>query len=335
MIEQRPDDYDGPWKEALETYFEDCLAFFFPQAHAGIDWTRGYEFLDKELQQVAPEAELGPRTTDKLIKVWHKSGQETWVLIHIEVQSQYQTDFAERMYIYNYRLFDRYNRRVASLAILGDLSPTWRPSHYGYTLWDCEVSLTFPTVKLLDYNQEWAVLEASPNPFAVVVMAHLQTQATRNKPDERYTLKWYLIKRLFEQGYSRQDIQMLFRFIDWLMALPPASKQRFEARLIAYEKEQNVTFTTTFEQRGIEKGIEEGIEKGILQNAREAVIEVLETRFETVSEALIEAISGLEDATLLKKLLKQAVVCESLAQFEHELDRLMADQADQGQAETN
>lgn len=25
--ERRTDDYDGPWKEAIETYFEDCLAF--------------------------------------------------------------------------------------------------------------------------------------------------------------------------------------------------------------------------------------------------------------------------------------------------------------------
>jgi hypothetical protein len=41
-------DYDSPWKEALDRYFERCMAFFFPQAHADIDWTRGYEMLDKE-----------------------------------------------------------------------------------------------------------------------------------------------------------------------------------------------------------------------------------------------------------------------------------------------
>ena len=50
------DDYDGPWKEAIETYFEDCMAFFFPQAYADIDWSRGYRFLDKEFQKIVPEA---------------------------------------------------------------------------------------------------------------------------------------------------------------------------------------------------------------------------------------------------------------------------------------
>ncbi|NJN68756.1 MAG: transposase, partial [Chloroflexaceae bacterium] len=31
------DDYDSPWKEALETFFEAFMAFFHPQAHAEID----------------------------------------------------------------------------------------------------------------------------------------------------------------------------------------------------------------------------------------------------------------------------------------------------------
>jgi hypothetical protein len=61
------------------------MAFFFPQAHAEIDWPRGYEVLDKELQQVVRAAETGRRVVDKLVKVWRRDGQEAWVLIHVEV----------------------------------------------------------------------------------------------------------------------------------------------------------------------------------------------------------------------------------------------------------
>ncbi len=32
-------DYDSPWKDILERYFEDFMAFFFPEAHKNIDWT--------------------------------------------------------------------------------------------------------------------------------------------------------------------------------------------------------------------------------------------------------------------------------------------------------
>jgi hypothetical protein len=63
-------DFDSPWKEALDLYFERFIAFFFPPAHAGIDWARNYQVLDKELQQVVPEGTLGRRVVDKLVKVW-------------------------------------------------------------------------------------------------------------------------------------------------------------------------------------------------------------------------------------------------------------------------
>ena len=65
MSEERAD-YDSPWKEALERYFEAFMAFFFAQAHRDIEWSRGYEFLDKELHQVTPDAALGRRRVDKL-----------------------------------------------------------------------------------------------------------------------------------------------------------------------------------------------------------------------------------------------------------------------------
>ena len=94
-------DYDSPWKEALDLYFEPFLALFFHQAHADVDWSRGYEVLDKELQQVVREGELGRRLVDKLVKVWLTEGQEQWVLVHVEVQTSEEADFAKRMYVYN------------------------------------------------------------------------------------------------------------------------------------------------------------------------------------------------------------------------------------------
>src|SRR5216684_1446573 len=103
-------DYDSPWKEAIEAYFESFMLFFFPHIHAEIDWSRGYEMLDKELQQIVQDAEVGRRIVDKLVKVWLKSGAETWVLIHIEVQTWREGDFPKRMYGYNCRIFLRYDR---------------------------------------------------------------------------------------------------------------------------------------------------------------------------------------------------------------------------------
>src|SRR5689334_1266335 len=144
-------DFDSPWKEALEVYFRPFLALFFPPIHADIDWSRGFVFLDKELQKIVPQAARGRYYVDKLVKVWRKSGRETWVLIHVEVQAQRDPGFPRRMYGYNTRIAERYNRTVVSLAVLADDDPRWRPNRHEGELWGWSVRMTWPSVKLLDY----------------------------------------------------------------------------------------------------------------------------------------------------------------------------------------
>ncbi|MGI0493487.1 Rpn family recombination-promoting nuclease/putative transposase [Alkalinema pantanalense CENA528] len=163
------------------------------------------------------KSELGTRFTDKLFKVQLQSGEETWILVHIEVQSQEDSGFAERMFVYNYRCFDRYRKPVISLAVLGDERTTWRPSSYGYNLGGCRVGIQFPIAKLIDYETQWEELDQSRNPFVVMVMAHLKTKATTGQPQQRKQWKWTLVRKLFEQGYSRNDVVELFRLIDWMM----------------------------------------------------------------------------------------------------------------------
>ena len=64
-------DYDSPWKDILERFFIDFVGFFFPDVHAGIDWEQEYTFLDKELQQLVRDSEIGRRLADKLVRVPH------------------------------------------------------------------------------------------------------------------------------------------------------------------------------------------------------------------------------------------------------------------------
>jgi len=99
-------DYDSPWKDVLDLFFDSFMKLFFPSAHAQIDWPRGFEFLDKELQKITAGAAVGRRVVDKLVKVWLKTGQELCVLIHIEVQGTREKGFDLRLYVYNFRIYD-------------------------------------------------------------------------------------------------------------------------------------------------------------------------------------------------------------------------------------
>jgi len=87
--------YDESWKEALNEYFDSFLSFFFPVAYKAIDWTKPPESLDKELQQITASSSTEKRIADKLYKVWLLDKTQVWILIHIEIQSQYDVDFVK------------------------------------------------------------------------------------------------------------------------------------------------------------------------------------------------------------------------------------------------
>ena len=40
-----------------------------------------------DFNSVVRDAELGKRLVDKLVKIYRTSGEEAWVLLHVEVQS--------------------------------------------------------------------------------------------------------------------------------------------------------------------------------------------------------------------------------------------------------
>ena len=286
------DTYDSPWKEMLEGYFPEFMAFFFPDAYSEIDWSRGYESLDQDLQQVVRDADLGERLADKLMKVWRRDGEEQIVFAHVEVQGEYEAAFEQRMFVYNYRIYDRYQKPVVSLAVLGDDREGLRPGSFGYELWGCRVTLSFPIVKLKDYNDRWSELETSDNVFAVVVMAHLKTRATRRDPESRLRWKIRLMRHLYEGGYGRQDVLELFRFIDWLLRLPCELESRFKDELAELEETRKMRYVTSIERMGREEGFrvgrEEGLEVGREQGFLRGEISVLrlllERRFDRLPD---------------------------------------------------
>jgi Domain of unknown function (DUF4351) len=259
-MSQLRSDQDSPWKEILHQYFQQALEFFFPQTADLIDWSHPCEFLDKEFQQITPEAEIGKRYADQLVKVWLKRGQELWILVHLEIQAKPEQNFAERMFVYNFRIFDCFHRPAISLAILCDGNRNWRPQRYEFAYPGTQLSFQFDVVKLLDYRDRQLELEQSRNPFAVVVMAHLKAQETKQKAKVRKEYKLELIRRLYEQGYERQDVIHLFRFIDWVMMLPEGLKLQFWQELRAYEEERRMLYITSIEEIGFERGVKQGLE---------------------------------------------------------------------------
>ncbi|MDP2105895.1 MAG: hypothetical protein Q8J76_07860, partial [Desulfobulbaceae bacterium] len=268
-------DYDTPWKDAVTRYFPEFMAFYFPEAHSQIDWEQPYTFLDQELAQVVQDAELGKRLIDRLVQVAILAGGEGWVYIHVEVQGGHDSQFAERMFTYNYRLYDRYRRPVASMAVLADDSTRWRPDSFGYQLFGCRHLLEFPIVKLCDHADRLESLLTQANSFALVTAAHLLTQQTKGDNDRRFAAKWRLTKLLYERNWDKQHIIDLFGVIDWMMRLPPELEKQLWQDITILERSKTMPYVTSIERIGIEKGIQQGIQQGMQQGMQQGESQLL------------------------------------------------------------
>ena len=309
-------EYDSPWKEALRLYLRSFLRLCFPQVEQVVDWSRQAQFLDKELQQIIRDADSGKQYVDMLIQVWLLDGSEEWILLHIEVQHRPDPDFAARLYRYNYRTSDVYGKRVATLAILADADPNWRPTHYEMVAPGSRVRFDFSVCKLLDLVADDVRLKASREPSAVIVLANWAVQQAGKDDERRLALKWDLTRRLYEIGLAKADIMELYRLVDWLMKLPRELEARFLRQVYELEKQKIMPYVTSAEQFGMEKGMEKGMEQGQLMAFRESLLELLQARFGAVPQHLRETINTQGDVARLRDWLRLAGTCAKLEDFQ-------------------
>lgn len=292
--------YDTPWKIAIEQHFQAFMAFYFPLAHAQIDWAFPHEFLDKELQAIAKSALVGTRHVDKLVKVRRLSGEEDWICIHVEVQVSRYPNFAQRMYIYNYRIFDLYERPAASMAVLGDDDARWLPQQFGFAALGCEMGFRFPVNKLLHYTGQEAELEANPNPFALLTLAYLKNRATSSNMLARFEIKCKLVRLLHARDWDATLIRQFFLVIDWMMALPPELELKLSRFMTELEEERKMDYISSVERVRTEQavmlakqeGLQEGWQGGVQGGEAGMLCRLLTRRFGDLPQATVDQVKS-------------------------------------------
>ncbi len=287
---------DTAWKEILDAYFKEFMDYCLPELSELIDWGKPFVSLDKELQAISKDIENGKRLLDKLFKVYLKDGCEQWILIHIEIQGTLDSEFEKRMFIYGYRIFDRYKQPVVSCAILTDDNKKWRPRGYKIGLAGSHLSSEFLVIKLIDYRDRRNELEISMNPFASVILVQLAALNAKSKPDvQRKQVKFALTRRLYEKGFNKKQVNNLYKFIDWLIGLPPMLEIEYLDEVYDLEESTKMAYVTNAEKFGIEKGITIGKKQGIEMKA----LEIAKCRLEEGCElAFVERVTKMSLAQL-------------------------------------
>ncbi len=252
------------WKSILEEVFDDFLKFFFPNAETLFDLEKGFEYLDQELEQLFPpdgEA-FATRYVDKLVKVYCRSGAEAWLLVHIEVQGYRDETFADRMFTYYYRIWDKYRQPITAFAILTDDCRYFSPTQFEQACLGTSVCFRFNSYKVLDQSED--DLNASDNPFAQVILAtKLAINGKRFSANELYRLKIDLAKRLLERDFSKRKVGRLMDFLKFYVPLEDEAleKEYFdEINRTAHPGQILMTWEETIlyivKEEGIEKGSE-------------------------------------------------------------------------------
>jgi hypothetical protein len=116
-------------------------------------------------------------------------------------------------------------------------------------------------------------------------------------------VKKELVRLLYERGYKRSDIMQLFKFLDWLVRLPP---ELDEGWISDYERRKTVPYVTSIERIGRKRGLEEGL--------MEAVEAVLEARFGKKGVQLLSSIDLPRDSRSLRRLRRDLLDANSLSE---------------------
>jgi predicted transposase/invertase (TIGR01784 family) len=261
---------DTLWKGILENLFDDFLRFFFPDADKLFDMKKGFEFLDKELEQLfpAPENMQSPKFVDKLVKVFTKAGNEEWFLVHIEIQGYDDKDFAKRMFVYFYRILDKYGKLVTAIAIFTDTNKKFKPDLYEYECLGTTATFHFNTYKIIE--QDEATLTKSKNPFAMIVLTVLLALKSKKQTDEYLLgLKLRIARDLLDRNISPDKVRALMTFLKlYVNFANPETNANFEYKLsLITENRKTMGIEEMVLERarkkGLEKGLEEGMEKGL------------------------------------------------------------------------
>lgn len=299
-------DYDGLWKKIISELFEEFILFFAPDLSEAIDFRKGIIFLDQELHKIIIKQKKGKKIADKIVKVSLKNGEDKYVFIHIEIQGRKDPDFSKRMFTYFYRLFDRFQENIYSIAILTDLSKSNNPEPFQYSFYGTELTYRFNTYK---FNEEdIPSLTKSTNPFAIALLAGIYLHQTEKNDHKRYEVKKKMMKEfiLTNPNLNPYHAEALFYFIDYLLYLPHELTKQLTSELsIDIEKEAKhmmfsekikeaptfAEYLKTVEEKGIEKGMEKGIEKGKMEEKRNVAAELLREGFSIEKVAKIVKLS--------------------------------------------
>ncbi len=229
-MEEKRHNFDAHWKTIITELFEEFVLFFFPRLYPYIDFSVPPVSLQQELEKIIQDEKMeGKIINDKLVRVKLKNGEERCILIHIEIQSKAEADFAERMFRYFYRIYDRYKgERMTAIAVYtGERRPK---VHDRFVFQEDGKGLSYTFHSYWVEEAEEEKLKINENPFALAVLAAKRLNHTKKKHQLRLDYKLELINLMKNRQYTPKQMYSLLTFIQLMLILPKEQELQFKTK---------------------------------------------------------------------------------------------------------
>ncbi|MDR1482161.1 MAG: hypothetical protein LBI74_06000 [Synergistaceae bacterium] len=201
---------DRSWKDMITENADDAILFFKPDLAADRDCSRKPFLIPNELPAIDTDSDKGSRNSDVGLSVPLKTGEDQRIAFHIE--QQHRNDkyfFAKRMFQSYYRISDKLQMPVTSLAIFtGNITPIdiYTASCYGT---EVNFRYSFFHVASADIKK----LENDERIFALVVLAARRMLDAGENPADRGKYSLELLNLTKERGYDAERARSVQKFI--------------------------------------------------------------------------------------------------------------------------
>ena len=279
--------FDAIWKSALTHFLPDFFLHFYPSYWSAVDWSRGYRFLEQELEKLSFMAKPTRRVADKLASVYLQGRAEQTALFHVEIQLRAQANMAERMYDYACRLRMLDAGPVASFVLfIGKKLPPVA-TDYCCQVGNSGVRFHYEQAAVAEMSGHITALLGRNNPIALLAAAQWMVWRYENDEPARYQMKWQLMTTILEKRWSRRKKKELLKMVDRLLLLGEIFERRIWSNIRRYGRRNAMEWLCPLEQLiydtaarrgervgrriGVKEGMEEGIRKGIKKGIQKGV----------------------------------------------------------------
>ena len=251
---------DELWKEFLSVSFYNMLRSVLPDLANVADTTKPVRFLETELRRLArftrrysanpPDSR---KFVDILAEVPLTSGENAWILLHVEIQGRGgKENFPLRMHRYRCLLEGRFNRPVAGLAIL--VQPIPADQTEGVYRWEgygSEVTYRYPVFRIYEGDED--ALRKSDNPFDLAHYAGMQAWKQRSDDVRKLDYMKILLAELNKRGWSHEEKMALLWFIEGVMHIEDEHIWDQWEEELENRKEAGDMYVSLMERKGIQK----------------------------------------------------------------------------------